>query len=373
MFRGLLCTPKRHRASCVITSPPSPPSPPGPPVRPSLPLPPLVSPTASPRLAPPWLCGGRQGDCYLYVHSFKQTLASGRPAGAGPYPEDLEAEEEAKRVAEAAAAAAAAEVNAFPSCSIAGLADAAAAIRGRSKVPLVLVQGGVRDSVLSVVRTWDGTEKDAAQWGVFYEKHVAVDKKAEQDFIAAEEQARQDAEEAWNIETAARKDERHNVDLDGGPDYVSSDEECDHTMATYKSPWDGTYVIDMKPFVLPVKRTKIKFPDHMEATRGKIRRCMVAGGTLAVDMDNLAPDFENKVCVAKYKGAFPIDLFNPALQQKCTAGIFIRAKGEGAPKVDPKFSVMVIANADTKSYQKDLEKTLGPKVWDFLEAVKVTE
>ena len=44
---------------------------------------------------------------------------------------------------------------------------------------------------------------------------------------------------------------------------------------------------------------------------------------------DFCPDFENKVAIKKYKGAFPIELFNPSEQKKCGKGIFIRANGDG--------------------------------------------
>ena len=45
------------------------------------------------------------------------------------------------------------------------------------------------------------------------------------------------------------------------------------------------------------------------------------------------PDFENKVAIKKYKGAFPIEIFNPTEQNNCGKGIFIRANGDGVSTV----------------------------------------
>ena len=69
------------------------------------------------------------------------------------------------------------------------------------------------------------------------------------------------------------------------------------------------YMLSVDPFVLPLKRTGIKFPDHIEHCRKKIMRAMKAGGTIAISIRDLVPDFPGKICAAKHKGAILIELF----------------------------------------------------------------
>lgn len=134
----------------------------------------------------------------------------------------------------------------------------------------------------------------------------------------------------------------------------------------------GTLVIDTKPLVLPFKKTKIKVPDHIEHCRKKIMRAMKAGGTLVVDLYGQCPDFENKVAIKKYKGAFPIELFNPATQESCGKGIFVRANGDGAPKVKSGFAVVVVADQSPEKYQKEL-KGLTDAINSHLSPIEIRE
>ena len=63
----------------------------------------------------------RQGTCYIYVHTFTQTLVSTRPEGAGPYPEDLALEADKKRKEDAEVVKKKAEEearNAFPNATV---------------------------------------------------------------------------------------------------------------------------------------------------------------------------------------------------------------------------------------------------------------
>ena len=86
---------------------------------------------------------------------------------------------------------------------------------------------------------------------------------------------------------------------------------------------------------------------------------MKAGGTLAVDLHDLAPDFQEKVCAPKWKQAFPLGLLRPEEWATCAAGVFIRAKGDGAPRVTKGFNVILLANQKPKDFEKELRDSLG--------------
>lgn len=158
----------------------------------------------------------------------------------------------------------------------------------------------------------------------------------------------------------------------GLAEYVSSDEEVDmEAVAPYPGPeWDGTYIVDTKPFVLPYKKTKVTVADHVEHCRKKIVRCMKAGGTLVIDLGDNCPDFANKISIKKYRGAFPIGLFNPAGHKKCSAGIFVRSKGDGPPTVKDGFAVVVVAQQTVAIFKKEL-KDLTDAIHDHLAPVVV--
>eukprot|EP00040_Diaphanoeca_grandis_P023700 m.129381 g.129381 ORF g.129381 m.129381 type:complete len:416 (-) comp29394_c0_seq2:113-1360(-) len=300
-----------------------------------------------------------QDTCYLYVHSFTEHIVSKRPQDAGPYPEDhleVEAPKEPEKPP-------------FPSSSLDLIVDNIAQIEGRGKTALVLATGDDYSAVLKTLRRRDGRTLTDADWDAEYDKKLAEIKQEETDFNLKEEENKIAAEENWNVETKQRKLDRQAELM---VDYVSSDEEFEYHMSHYPGPdWDGTYVIDCKPFVLPFKRTKIKFSDHMEKTRTKIRRCMISGGTLVIDIDDVAPDFVGHICSRKYKGAFPLGLFDVKKRSTCAAGVFIRAKGEGAPKIKDGFTVVLVANQASNKYVKALQKDLGPEVFDHLEAIEI--
>ena len=70
-----------------------------------------------------------------------------------------------------------------------------------------------------------------------------------------------------------------------------------------------------------------------------------AGKLLVIDLLEHCPDFIDKICHAKNKGVFPIELFLPdrCTTLGCSKGVFVRAKGDKSPKVAPGFGVVVLA------------------------------
>ena len=149
-------------------------------------------------------------------------------------------------------------------------------------------------------------------------------------------------------------------------------QECpDFDFPSFTPEWDGTYQLDTAPFVLPFRRTKIKFDDHIEVCRQKLRRCMAAGGTAIVDLKGLAPDFIDKIGAKKYKGAFPPTLFDPTKNlASAKNGIFVRAKGDNAPTVATGFQLVVVAQQDPKRYTKELRGCFDV-YWGNLQACRV--
>mmetsp|Transcript_30088 Transcript_30088/g.78969 ORF Transcript_30088/g.78969 Transcript_30088/m.78969 type:complete len:590 (+) Transcript_30088:158-1927(+) len=314
----------------------------------------------------------QQRTCYLYIHTYTQAQQSTRPEGAGPYPEDeIEAQAAAATEAaqQAAAAKAAAEAAAFPSAPVAGLRAVVNEIAGKGKVPLLLATGAAYAAALGEILCWDGRGLDQRAWLADHDRLLAQQREECAVYTAkrTEEQAQKIAE--WNEETAARKSERRVTD---GDSYEDSDEECpDFDVEPYKADWDGTYHLDMAPFVLPFRRSKIKFDDHIEECRKKLWRSMVAGGTAIFDLKDLSPNFIDKIGAKKYKGAVPATLFDPTKNAISAAkGIFVRAKGDPAPIVAPGFQVVILAQQKPKTFAKELKESFDA-YWDNLEARRV--
>jgi hypothetical protein len=97
---------------------------------------------------------------------------------------------------------------------------------------------------------------------------------------------------------------------------------------------------------------------------------MKSGGTLAIAMHDLVVDWEGKVFAKKHKGAFPKELFSPSRWNDAAASVFVRAKGDGAPKLSPGFNVVVVGVASEAAYGKLLKDGLA-FAWSVLEAVVV--
>jgi hypothetical protein len=97
---------------------------------------------------------------------------------------------------------------------------------------------------------------------------------------------------------------------------------------------------------------------------------MKSGGTLAIAMHDLIVDWEGKVFANKHNGVFPKALFSPSRWNEAAASVFVRAKGDGAPKLSPGFNVVVVGVASEAAYEKLLKGSLE-FAWGVLEAVVV--
>ena len=284
-------------------------------------------PLGYPELAGTWLrCMNRQGTCWMYVHSYTQQVQATRPDGAGPFPEDVDPAEQRRRQAAAAAAEKAA---AFPAAPVSALRPAVDTIVSKGKLPLVLVDRVPTVELLAELRTWDNSGRTREECEVAFAEFQAA-AAARQSKHAAEDAERAEAHRvAWDADTAARKEARREEDLAGGAEYESSDEEYGGFEPEPRPEvWDGTYIVDVGLFVLPFKRTKVKMDVALERARIKTMSAMRDGAVLVLNIADLEPDFE-RIC-AKSRGAFPIELLDPAKQQSCGKGVFLRAKGDGA-------------------------------------------
>lgn len=75
----------------------------------------------------------------------------------------------------------------------------------------------------------------------------------------------------------------------------------------------------------------------------------------------------------RFKGAFPATLFDPLLyEESAKGGIFVRARGDGAPTVSPGFKVVVLAQQRWQDYDKELRPCFG-SYWDKLSAIRVID
>ena len=150
-------------------------------------------------------------------------MQSFRPEGAGPYPEDALEEAEKKRKAELEAAARAmeaAERAAFPSSTLADLPGTIAAIVADGKVPLLLSTKELYDATLAALKLMDGRGLNKEAWDAAHAKFEVAEAAKK---LAWEEKAVEDHAAAiakWHDDTAARKEERHEIDLNGGEEYV---------------------------------------------------------------------------------------------------------------------------------------------------------
>ena len=341
----------------------------------------------------------QQHEQYAYIHTWTQQMALERPPDAGPFQDELGELElgddgnyshrsSSKQSRSSAATKQHGYLTAFVGDGAgtkagdeAGIESGAASLkscldtvlRAGKKVPLLLCESSaVHAKVLAEAVVWDGRGLDPKAWRndrAAFEAKVATEQAAH-DLTANEEYAA--GVKQWHDDTEARKEKRREADLEGGAEYVSSDEEVDvEAVAPYPGPeWDGTYIVDTKPFVLPYKKTKVTVADHVEHCRKKIVRCMKAGGTLVIDLGDNCPDFANKISIKKYRGAFPIGLFNPAGHKKCSAGIFVRSKGDGPPTVKDGFAVVVVAQQSVATFKKEL-KDLTDVIHDHLAPVVV--
>ena len=242
------------------------------------------------------------------------------------------------------------------------------------EVPLLCcATEAARAAAVDLLQTWDGSGGTPEAWHDQRAEAVAV-ARAVVDAARREEHEAEIA--AWGAETESRKEERRATCEED--EYASSDEECPHPSdvtrcrvcpATAAPAWDGTYVVDSSPFVLPIRRTGIPFAAHMEATREKVVRCMRAGGTLVIDLRDMAVDWETKVFAPKHKGAFPRGLIAGSGHNCWTAAsktAFVRAKGDGRPEVKLGFKVVLVANRPWVKLEQQLRPSLS-FAWQSLE------
>ena len=277
---------------------------------------------------------------FVYIHTWTQQMSLAQPANSGPFEDEANERDRSGN--------AAVRTHGYPTTAVgAALNRTVDGVVNSGKIPLLLCPTAtVHAAVIAEAVTWDGRGLAADAWRA---DRAVFDANVEEERAAYETESHEAyvrAVEEWHEETTARKERRREVDLDGGAEYVSSDEEEAVALPPhYPGPaWDGTYLLTTDPFVLPFKKTKIKVSDHVEHCRKKIVLCMKAGGTLVVDLGEGCPDFENKIAIQKYRGAFPLELFNPAEHSACSKnGIFVRSKGDGPPTVKEGFAVVVVA------------------------------
>jgi hypothetical protein len=80
-----------------------------------------------------------------------------------------------------------------------------------------------------------------------------------------------------------------------------------------------------------------------------------------------------QIGAARFKGAFPPTLFDPSLHRdSANGGIFVRAKGDGAPAVTPGFKVVVLAQQRWQDYEKELRQCFG-QFWGSLSAIRIVD
>lgn len=289
---------------------------------------------------------------FVYIHTWTQQMSLAQPANSGPFEDEANERDRSGN--------AAAQTHDYPTTAVgAALNRTVDGVVNSGKIPLLLCPTAtVHAAVIAEAVTWDGRGLAADAWRAdraVFDANVEIERAA---YESESHEAYVRAVEEWHEETTARKERRREVDLDGGAEYVSSDEEEAVALPPpYPGPaWDGTYLVATDPFVLPFKKTKIKVSDHVEHCRKKIVLCMKAGGTLVVDLGEGCPDFENKIAIQKYRGAFPLELFNPAEHSACSKnGIFVRSKGDGPPTVKEGFAVVVVALQTPFQFKKALE------------------
>lgn len=65
-------------------------------------------------------------------------------------------------------------------------------------------------------------------------------------------------------------------------------------------------MFDTRPWVLPVAKTKVKFPDHVDAWTKAVKQGMKKGLPVVLDATEECPHFMDKLIThAKYSKAFP--------------------------------------------------------------------
>ena len=84
-------------------------------------------------------------------------------------------------------------------------------------------------------------------------------------------------------------------------------------------------VFDTRPWVFPVAKTKIKFPDHVDAWAKAVKQGIKKGIPILLDITEECPQFQDKLIThAKYKKAFPEQViwrYPLALLWSCLPGI----------------------------------------------------
>jgi len=140
--------------------------------------------------------------------------------------------------------------------------------------------------------------------------------------------------------------------------------------------WPGRpgFIFDVRPLVLGVVKTKVKFADQVEAGRVLAVRAMKAGGTLAVDLADVGtPDWRGKVCgVEDYKRSLPAWLFDPAAHREVDRhGQLFRkedkADVDGADwdqalaRSLPRFRLAYLTASGPGTYARDLDTALLPQ------------
>ena len=198
--------------------------------------------------------------------------------------------------AEALKAKLKAKEDAFPSATVESLQSAVDAVTRNGKVALLLAVGPAYIAAQAELLTWDGRGLTAEEWAA---EHDAI--LARQRVEIAEQSAEHAAEQQRRIDEW--REARSKAQVDAGQcsrfaaddDNESVPEELLEPFVPREPEWDGTFLLDTAPFVLPFAKTRVRVDDHVEMCRRKLVRCMKAGGTAVVDIGSLAPDFVNKV------------------------------------------------------------------------------
>ena len=116
----------------------------------------------------------------------------------------------------------------FPNATVATLKAKLDKVLAAGKVPLLVCKNAaLHEAAVDALKVLDGRGLDAAAWAI---DRKAFDSKVAEEKAAYLKQAQEDYDEAvkqWHVDTEARKERRREIDLEGGDEYASSDEEED--------------------------------------------------------------------------------------------------------------------------------------------------
>jgi len=133
---------------------------------------------------------------------------------------------------------------------------------------------------------------------------------------------------------------------------------------------EGHHVVDTRPLALGPVRTKVKFPDCVEAARCQLVTAMQTGTTLVIDVHDQAPAFADKICnEPKYKNSFPIQVFDPKASP--VSGWFRKPykPTDGDQVLSPGFRSCIVAALGPGVFEKELSQKI-PK-WSQVLPVRV--